>query len=75
MNKYVATFRHKVTKKELQEPTTAFNAQDAVFQCIVGFAGKGHQSADYDMVALGPHPDEMHSVSSELRHVFDRMKS
>jgi len=59
MNKYQATFRQKSTKKEVTQDTLAFNAQDAVIQCIVNLIGRGFLSSEYDLVGLGPHPDEV----------------
>jgi hypothetical protein len=59
MNKYQATFRHKTTKAEVRQDTLAFNASDASYQCCVNFSGRGYLLSEYEMVGLGPHPDEI----------------
>lgn len=59
MNNYRAIFRRKNDKSEVHQDTLAHSASDAVTQCIVGFCGRGFIVSEYDMVHLGPHPDEI----------------
>jgi hypothetical protein len=56
--RYQATFRHNKTNHEVVKSTTAYNVMDAAMQCALLMGS----TADYTLVEIGPHPDEISSV-------------
>ena len=74
MNKYQAAFRNKKSKAEITQDTLAFNAQDAMTQCIVDFGGRGFLFSEYELVKLGPHPDEIQISPFSLMPTPQRVK-
>ena len=64
--RYQATFRHKKTKAEFREYTQAYSVMDAVMQCILTAASRGVDNNEYELVSVGPHPDELIDITHRI---------